>query len=256
MNQVAPTIMERLNDTGTIASDPSSSRPAARLAAASVLILCVGLGWAAWLLPEPPAAMAVFVWAALPDSGVQNPVTAVLLNFRGYDTLLEVAVLLLSAFAALAIRGSRADRMHLRPSGDLFLSAFSRLMAPLAIVIAGCILWVGKHAPGGAFQAGSILAAIGILAVLTTGFAVRRRSRRQDLALVLGLFTFCAVGLGTMGGTRHFLQYPTPWAGALILLIESAAALSIAAALVALFTICLQGPAGPAAAPASSGSDR
>ena len=33
-------------------------------------------------------------FAAIPDSGVSHPVTAVLLNFRAYDTLLELAVVL------------------------------------------------------------------------------------------------------------------------------------------------------------------
>ncbi len=36
-------------------------------------------------------------------SGVEHPVTAVLLNFRGYDTLLEIAVLLLALLVMLAV---------------------------------------------------------------------------------------------------------------------------------------------------------
>jgi len=49
-------------------------------------------------LMEPPSGgvdLRTAVAANMTASGVEHPVTAVLLNFRGYDTLLEIAVLLL-----------------------------------------------------------------------------------------------------------------------------------------------------------------
>jgi multisubunit Na+/H+ antiporter MnhB subunit len=46
----------------------------------------------------------------MPESGVDHPVTAVLLNFRSYDTLLEIAVLLLAVVVALALREAQPDR--------------------------------------------------------------------------------------------------------------------------------------------------
>ena len=248
-------------ETHATPSADGASQAATLLTAALALVLWAGLAWAIWLMPEPHGATAQLVRSALPNSGVQNPVTAVLLNFRGYDTLLEVAVLLLGSFSTYAINGRCEGRPPIPPADEPFLPAFFRLMAPVAVVVAGYILWVGKHAPGGAFQAGSILAAVGILAVLTTGFGAGPGARRQDYALVLGLFTFCTVGLCSMGGARSFIQYPGPWAGELILLIESAAALSIAAALVTLFRSCLKGsaggrrPSGPESDSPSSGGD-
>jgi multisubunit Na+/H+ antiporter MnhB subunit len=218
--------------------DPAS-RPAGRLTALVAGTLGAGLGAVVWHLPEPPAALTPHVAAALPESGVQNPVTAVLLNFRGYDTLLEVAVLVLAAVGAQAVSGSSAGRVRLPPA-DLFLAAFFRLFAPLAIVVAGYLLWVGKHAPGGAFQAGAILAAAGILAALTTGFTFRPTSPRPSLVLTGGLLMFCAVGLLLLHIEGNFLKYPADRAGALILGIEAAAALSIAAALIALFILCVE----------------
>lgn len=230
------------NQTGFLPPAPPCSRAAGPAAMAAALLLCAGLGWAVWRLPEPHAAVPELVRTALPSSGVQNPVTAVLLNFRGYDTLLEVAVLLLAAIAAAAVNGTHADRAAGAAQAPLFLEAFFRFIAPVAIIVAGYVLWVGKHAPGGAFQAGAILAAVGILAVLASGFTTGTGSRRENLLLVLGLSVFCAVGLATMAGSQSFLQYPRRWAGSLILLIESAATLSIAMALVALFNGCLRGP--------------
>lgn len=58
-----------------------------------------------------------------PPSGVGNPVTAVLLNFRAYDTLLEVAVLLAAVFAVLPVTQScnwlRADTTTRSDSSDV-----------------------------------------------------------------------------------------------------------------------------------------
>jgi hypothetical protein len=49
--------------------------------------------------------------------------------------------------------------------------------------------------------------------------------------LVAGIGVFIAVGLAAIAAGQAFLQYPQAWAGSLILLIETAATLSIAATL-------------------------
>ena len=64
-----------------------------RLLAAALSLAVGGLvAWAVLGLPES-AGLREAVTAQMDRSGVSHPVTAVLLNFRGYDTLLEVAVL-------------------------------------------------------------------------------------------------------------------------------------------------------------------
>jgi hypothetical protein len=52
---------------------------------------------------------------------------------------------------------------------------------------------------------------------------------------VLGLSVFIAVAVGVMAGGGKLLEYPRAHAGMLILLIESAALISIALTLAALF---------------------
>ncbi len=250
--------MKRLIRTASPTLPRTGSAPA-RLATAGLSVaLFAGLATAVLGLPAPSASLPLLVRSSLPASGVQNPVTAVLLNFRGYDTLLEVAVLLLAAVAARTTGGPQPAPMPPVPEDD-FPAAFFRLAAPLMIVVAGYVLWVGKHAPGGAFQAGAILAAAGVMAVLMNRPNAVTGARRQSLLLVLGPLAFILVGLGTMHGGGGFLQYPPERAGALILLIESAAAPSIAMALVVLFVGCLkEGPvdreaAGPGAEPRRTG---
>jgi multisubunit Na+/H+ antiporter MnhB subunit len=218
-----------------------------RLAAAAALALGAGLAAVVGSLPNPPSALPHLVGVHLSESGVRNPVTAVLLNFRSFDTLLELVVLVLAAIGARALNAPRPAAVEPLPP-DPVLAAFFRLLAPIAILVAGYLLWVGAHAPGGAFQAGSVLAATGVMASLSTRLAASPGSRWLPPALVLGPGAFLAVGLAVMGGERGFLQYPAASAGGLILLIESAAVLCIAAALVALFLGCLLGPhCGPAA---------
>ena len=69
------------------------------------------LGSVIWTLPMEATGLAGDVEEKLDQSGAKNPVTAVLLNFRGYDTLLEVTVLLLAVLGAraLAAAGPRDD---------------------------------------------------------------------------------------------------------------------------------------------------
>lgn len=198
------------------------------------LALGVGamVGWVVLTLPES-AGLREAVAAQLHHSGVTHPVTAVLLNFRGYDTLLEVAVLLLALIGTWSLRLAPPDRSGERPG--LVLRELVRLLVPILIVIAGYLLWLGAHAPGGAFQAGALLAAAGVLLVLVE---VRPLGTLPPAALrllaALGLVVFLAVALLLMWGGR-LLEYPVERAGLLILVIESSATVSIGLALVYLF---------------------
>ena len=77
------------------------------------LALLAGLSWAVLSLPASPTGLTTESLAKLPESGVTNPVTAVLLNYRGYDTLLEVGVLLLAVVGVWSLRRGEW------PAGDL-----------------------------------------------------------------------------------------------------------------------------------------
>jgi multisubunit Na+/H+ antiporter MnhB subunit len=181
--------------------------------------------------PEHEGATVREAMAALPDSGVSNPVTAVLLNFRAFDTLLEVAVLLLTLIAvwALDLRLPRAETL---PASPVFGSLL-RVSGPLLVLIAGYLLWVGASAPGGAFQAGAVLAG-GCLLLRLAGLW-NPGARVLRWAVSVGLLVFLATALAMPGLTGGLLQYPVATAGIWILLIEAAATVSIAAILTALF---------------------
>lgn len=200
----------------------------------ALLLLAVGGGVALALFAEPVApGLGEAVAAKLAVSGADNPVTAVLLNFRGYDTLLEIAVLTAALVGVWAL-GPAPRIRETEPSPVLL--GLNSLLIPLAFVVGAYLLWVGKAEPGGAFQAGAVLAAAGVLYILS---GRRPRLHLPDTPVrwsaMVGLVVFIGVALAVMSPARAFLQYPVDLAGALILLIETAATLSIAVVLASLF---------------------
>lgn len=203
-------------------------------------------------LPEAGRELPSAVAANLSASGVEHPVTAVLLNFRGYDTLLEVAVLLLALMAMLAAL-HREVPATAPPPGDPVLHALARLVVPLMILAAGYLLWAGAHRPGGAFQAGAVLAGAAVLlylAGLLPAWASPRFLLRVGLAGGFLVFLILAVGLVPEGG---LLRYPPEQAGSLILLIEASLTVSLGLILAGLFLVLAAHPA-PAEGRAGGGS--
>lgn len=84
--------------------------------------------------PEPAIDLRAQVAAQLPASGVDHPVTAVLLNFRGYDTLLEIAVLLVAVTAGLCARHAQPDYDAPRHLDNPLLDALLHGLVPLALM--------------------------------------------------------------------------------------------------------------------------
>ncbi len=198
-----------------------------------LLLLAAGLGYVVVTLVPAATGPAALVALNLDASGVINPVTAVLLNFRAYDTLLEMIVLLLALLGVWSLGAAAVARAGLPGS---VLDALSRLLVPVLLMVAAYLLWVGAHAPGGAFQAGSVLGAAGVL-LLLTGWRLHTGLVALPLRLVLvaGSFGFTAMAVVTLLLEGHLLEYPPAQAGLLILLLEAAATLSIGVTLAALF---------------------
>lgn len=208
-----------------------------RLAVGAASLAVTGLlGHAALaLLGKQTEGLRPLVEAGLADTGLGNPVTGVLLGFRAWDTLVESMVLLVALVAVWALTpdsawgGRPGLRHHARADG--VLASFGRLLPPLGLLIAIYVVWVGSDLPGGAFQGGTILAAVWLLAMMAgLQRAPRVDSRAPRLLLVAGPATFLAIGTaGLLGGA--FLGLPPALAKSLIVLIEFALALSIAATL-------------------------
>ncbi|WP_127145509.1 hydrogenase subunit MbhD domain-containing protein [Pelagibacterium montanilacus] len=189
-------------------------------------------------LPPEGAGLTAEVLAQLEASGVGNPVTAVLLNFRGYDTLLESIVLLVALIGVWSVAsetgwGERPGIVHHARAGGT-LQSFGRFLPAIGLVIGAYIVWAGSSGPGGAFQGGTVLAAVAILTILAGLVdAPRVTTRWLRWALVMGPGVFLGVALlGLFGGA--FLVFPQAVAYPAIVAIEIVLTASIALTLVLL----------------------
>lgn len=174
------------------------------------------------------------VEAALPDTGVSHPVTGVLLNLRSFDTLMEMVVLLAAAAVALSfLPQAQADMERISVAGPI-LDRSVRLVAPFLLLLAAWLLVAGSTRPGGAFQAGAVLAAALILTHLAGVWTLRARPRLL-LALTAGVAAFVLVAAGGLVAGGAWLYLRGPMAGAVILALEAVLAVAIGTSLATIF---------------------
>ncbi|ALP53151.1 hypothetical protein Tel_08270 [Candidatus Tenderia electrophaga] len=206
---------------------------------ATLTLVAAALIWAVFTMPDAARPARQLAFERLSESGVSNPVTAVLLNFRAYDTLLEISVLLLALTAVWAV--GRVQPPLPPADANFMLKSTARLLTPVLILVSGYLLWTGAKTPGGAFQAGSVLAAALLLQLFAGQLSLRlahwsMASWRWLTALGLMVFVLVALAMALAG--RHLLEYSPAGAGRWILLIETALTVSIAAMLTGLFLGC------------------
>jgi multisubunit Na+/H+ antiporter MnhB subunit len=216
-----------------------AERVSLRLRAVAALLsamVAAALAAAVLLLPDPAPTLAPAAAANAAATGLGNPVTNVLMAFRAMDTLLEKVVLLLALLGVWSLTPDRfwgGRPAPLRPTDpNDALTLFARLLPPVGIIAGIYILWEGADHPGGAFQGGTILAAMWLL-VMMAGIADAPAvdSRRLRLTLIAGPSVFFAVGLGGLFLGDAFLAYPEAFAKPVILVIEFAMTLTVAVTL-------------------------
>lgn len=184
----------------------------------------------------PAVGLGEEVAANLGESGVEHPVTAVLLSFRSFDTLLEIAVLLVAVVAVTALADlfqegpAPGQRPLIRRATPLLASYIPRIL-PVVVLIGGWALFAGSKLPGGAFQAGAVLGAALVLLRIS---GLRQNSatfatRGSTLGMIAFLLT-AAIGLSS--GAWLALRGPT--AEVIIVVLETVLAVAIAVALAAL----------------------
>ena len=155
------------------------------------------------LVVTPLAGDAINASAAQ-QVGAGNIVTAVVLAFRGFDTLLELTILFTAATAAGLVLGKpRADAPR-DPDAGFILQAGADLFFPLLLVVGLYIILHGHLTPGGGFQGGVVLAAAFFIPVLARpGTTLDHHA----VSLIEGLAgaAFILIGLLAMLGGDAFL---------------------------------------------------
>jgi len=217
-------------------NDTRTSLPVRLAAGMLCALVAAGLAIAVLSPPEVIPTLAPMVMENLAQSGLGNPVAGVLFVYRALDTLLEKVVLILALLGVWSLApdsvwgGIPGLRVYAQPSSTLTFLA--QLLPPVGIVVAIYMCWVGAKEPGGAFQGGTVLAAMWLLVMIAGLKNVPSISQPWlRLLLVVGPVIFLAIGLAGMVLADAFLAYPSGYAKALIVAVEFALTLSIGVAL-------------------------
>jgi multisubunit Na+/H+ antiporter MnhB subunit len=218
----------------------TGNRRLLRIIAAGLAAMIGALVLAAVLaLPADHEGLGPLAAAGIAEAGASNPVTAVLLNFRAYDTWLEVGVLLLAALGVLTIvRTIEVSSPDPHRDETRLLPAAARAVAMLGVIVAGYLLWRGTFAAGGAFQAGAVLGASLVL-LRVAGIRTLDRLRPGTLlaALTIAFVAFGGAAALTAIGGGPMLTYRDEPAAVGIVLLELAIGASTAVTLALLFSL-------------------
>ncbi|MHB1145936.1 MAG: monovalent cation/H+ antiporter subunit A [Thiobacillus sp.] len=185
---------------------------AARLWRDGAIALLAGAGTAAlaWaVLTRPYDTIAgYYLENSVPGGGGGNVVNVILVDFRGYDTLGEITVLALAGLGIVAmLQGMKlpapgrddAGRVWDADAHPTIMATLTRILLPLALLVAAFILLRGHNQPGGGFIAGLITAVALIVQYLANGAAWTHRRMASDShpLIAWGLAVAACTGLAS-----------------------------------------------------------
>ena len=134
------------------------------------------------------------------ELGAPNLVTAVVVTYRGLDTLGEVTVLFISA-AGVGLMLRRRQQVDGRgkedkkPASEIVVTA-AQLLLPMVFLFGVYVFVNGHLSPGGGFQGGAIIAAGSLLLLLALPGA---ELRQRLIAVTESLSGFSYVVVGLLG---------------------------------------------------------
>ncbi|MGC9471065.1 MAG: Na(+)/H(+) antiporter subunit B [Bacteroidales bacterium] len=134
-----------------------------------------------------------FIRQGVEETGATNIVTAVVVSYRGFDTLGEVTVLFTAAIGLGAIIGlfrRKKPRADIEPA-SLIVYTGCRFLFPVILLVGIYIVIHGHLTPGGGFQGGAVVASAFLLMYL----GCRGKRIRETLSR----------GLESMGGVLFIL---------------------------------------------------
>jgi len=196
--------------------------------------------------PHSPAAEHLsphYIEQALEETSVPNIVSAVLADYRGYDTMFETVVVFsaaLACFFLLRVHNASPRRRFYRhnltgvvlhvsgekkiPEGSVHFERIdskwtpqtpivrivSRLLTPFIQLFGLYVIFHGHQSPGGGFQGGVILGASFLLLALSHDlrFVIGRVGERfLSIFNSAGVLLYSGVGLVCLGLGGNFLDY-------------------------------------------------
>jgi multicomponent Na+:H+ antiporter subunit B len=188
---------------------------------------------------------------AVPERQTTNAVTAVVFDYRGFDTLGEEFILF-GAVVGVALLLRKGDEGE--PRTSRVRSEQVRLVGAVMIGVTFLIgVWLvafGFVTPGGGFQGGVVVAGALLLVFLTAGYHPWQRLTKEqalDPLEGLGVGSFVAIGIAALIASGPFLhnfiapgRTGTLRSGGAMPLLNWATALGVAAANVMLYAEFLE----------------
>ena len=130
-----------------------------------VVILMVGF----FNLPEIDKELSnYYIETAVEDTGAINLITAILFDYRGFDTLGETTVIFAAA-ASIAFLAPKKKASMLAAEFTMVVKDIINFIIPLLFILGVYFIFYGHLSPGGGFTGGVILANISILLTITFG---------------------------------------------------------------------------------------
>ncbi len=152
--------------------------------------------------------------------GGTNVVNVILVDFRGFDTFGEIIVLGIAALVIYALTEAvlgtrvRAYLLNRKPdlpqAGDahpMMMVVATRVMMPLALMVAAYIFFRGHNLPGGGFIAGLVAAIAVIMQYMASGFSWTSERQRFYYHGIIGsgVLIAAATGIGAWFNDMPFL---------------------------------------------------
>jgi multicomponent Na+:H+ antiporter subunit B len=140
------------------------------------------------------------------EVGSGNIVTAIVVGYRGFDTLGEVTVLFISALGvAFLLNRPHQTRMDLKFKPNFMLRVGSKILISFILITSAYIILHGHLTPGGGFPGGAIIASSVLLLYLADDHF---RSNIKGFKILEGLAgsLFVIIGLLGLVFATYFLQ--------------------------------------------------
>ncbi|HWS12470.1 MAG TPA: monovalent cation/H+ antiporter subunit A [Rhodocyclaceae bacterium] len=165
--------------------------------------------YAVMVRPSPSYA-DFFLRESVPRGGGSNVVNVIIVDFRGFDTLGEIAVLGIAALAIHALlAGFRPAAPAAAPGGrrSEMLRTVAALLLPIATLVAVFLFLRGHNLPGGGFIAGLVFAVAVLVLYVARGWrwTEARLALRYEAWIGLGLLAAGFTGIGSLFVGHPFL---------------------------------------------------
>ncbi len=159
--------------------------------------------------PDNPANNEVverYVGSAEEETGAENVIAGMILNYRGFDTFGESCVLFVAACCVMMLLWrdkncwSDADTAALQSETqsegrDVILSVVGKIVIPVILCFGICVLFNGHVSPGGGFSGGAILGASLIIFSAAYGSESVRHFLSERVYNIIRISGLCIYGV-------------------------------------------------------------